>query len=74
MKVKEGSCLSFLGLVSLDLETGDLTMNKLVAVLAGGMAEAKRCVKHELQKARYYTMALAAAASISLFVAGSILY
>ena len=48
MKIKEGTCLSFLGLVNLDLESGNLSMSKLVAVLAGGMAEAKRCIKHEL--------------------------
>jgi len=52
MKLKEGSCLSFLGLVSVDLETGAFSMNKLVAVLAGGMSEAKRCVKNELAKVK----------------------
>ena len=52
MKLKEGSCLSFLGLVSVDLETGAFSMNQLVAVLAGGMSEAKRCVKYELAKKR----------------------
>jgi len=49
-------------------------MSNLVAVLAGGMAEAKRCVKHELQKARFYTVALAITATITLFSAGSIIY
>jgi hypothetical protein len=52
MKLKEGSCLSFLGLVKLDLETGALSMSNLVAVMAGGMSEAKRCVKNELAKVR----------------------
>ena len=49
-------------------------MTDLVTVLAGGMVEARRYVKHELSKSRYYTIVLAIGAAISLFAAGSIAY
>ncbi len=45
MKVKEGACLSALGTLSFDLQTGQLQMDNLVAILAGGLYEAKKYLK-----------------------------
>ena len=45
----EGSCLSLLGRVEFDFETGNATMTDLLAVFAGGLVEAKRLLKVELK-------------------------
>jgi hypothetical protein len=45
MQIKEGSFLSFLGLIELDSETGNLQMSKLISVVAGGLTHAMKYVK-----------------------------
>jgi len=40
MQVLEGACLSALGAVSFDSETGEIRMDGLLAILAGGTEEA----------------------------------
>ena len=52
MEVKEGSCLSVLGLINLNLETGNVQMTNLMAVIAGGIQEAKKYLKTELNATR----------------------
>jgi len=49
MQVREGSCLSALGLVKFDLETGTCQMTQLMAILAGGLREAKKFLKTEIR-------------------------
>lgn len=48
MKVLEGAGLSVLGLASFDLETGQVKMDQLAAVIAGGVSEAKKWIETEI--------------------------
>ena len=52
MQIREGSCLSVLGLVSLNLESGLVEMTELTAVMAGGVREAREYLKKEISATR----------------------
>ena len=43
--IKEGMCLSALGTIQYDSETGQVTINNLLAILAGGLKEAVSILK-----------------------------
>lgn len=49
MQICEGACLSALGLVKYDLKTGICSMTSLMAVLAGGVSEAKKYLKMSIR-------------------------
>lgn len=48
MQIREGSCLSMLGMVTYDSDTGKIELSNLMAVLAGGVSEARRFLKTEI--------------------------
>jgi len=65
MKVKEGSCLSVLGTITLD-QTGQLKMTNLIAVIAGGLKEVKKYLWHLSSKNRFIARCLLGASALSL--------
>ena len=48
MQIREGSCLSVLGMIYYDSDTGKVEMGNLIAILAGGLSEARRFLKTEI--------------------------
>jgi len=52
MQIKEGSLISFLGLVEMDSASGSLHMSNLLTVLAGGLTHAMKYIKREMNKAQ----------------------
>ena len=74
MAIREGSCLSVLGTISYNSETGMVEMNNLLAVLAGGISEAKRFLKTEIAISKYYLFGTATLASLFFFASATMAF
>ena len=73
MQIKEGACLSFLGLVSIN-ESGVVEMTELTSVLAGGIREAREFLKREINSTRANAHVCAALGILSLLASATVAY
>ena len=74
MQVGEGACLSVLGLVSYDIESGTCKMTQLAAILAGGIRDAQRYLKCQSNAIRGSAHFFATLSAVAFAVTGVIGY
>lgn len=74
MQVREGACLSVLGLISYDVESGTCQMTSLAAILAGGIREAQRYLDCQIAAIRDSARFFGALSAVAFAVTGVIGY